>query len=126
MKSIEEYDYNKSIVQKRFEDTIAENTILFEDIIKTAKAINPNIKIVCILIPRNGLAQKKSAHLYENWKEEFFDIMNSFQEKYGITFWDFKDSEIADRQELFYDISHLNYIGAIKFSEMLAEKLRKL
>ena len=52
-----------------------------------------------------------------------FATFRHIAEKYDATLWDYTDSDISQRQELFYNSQHLNSHGAALFSEDLARRL---
>lgn len=121
---VNEYKVEVPIVSKRFEDTIEENKEIFNQLINLARSVNPGMRITCILLPRYAKAQEKSAVAYENWEKEFYTTVNQAVEEFGIEFFDFKKHEIASRKELFHDVAHFNYAGAIMFSKLLSNTLR--
>lgn len=123
-KDVEEYKVETPIVVKHFSETIEENIQLFIKLIELARTINPDIRISCILLPRYAKAQEKAEYIYSKWREEFYEIIKSVRDKYEFEFIDFKKSEIANHPEYFYDISHLNYAGAMVFSKILADTLQ--
>lgn len=119
----EEVNSNKEdnpIVVKRFKDTITENKDIFVKLLELAYKINPDMKILCILMPRYHKVQEKSKELYLPWKKEFYDIMELIGQKYRIKFIDMKEDDISFRREYYKDVSHLNYLGAIAYSKKLA------
>lgn len=115
------YVVDKSIVKNRYEDTIHENVSIFHKIIEMVKAINPDIRIICMLMPRYAKAQEKAAEAYKDWKKEFYEIIETAQQKYDFEFWDMKEIPISQRTEYYMDISHFNYAGALAFTKMLNE-----
>jgi len=125
-KHVDEYVVETSIVKNRFEDTIAENIAYFYKILELAYQINPKIKILCMLIPRYAKVQKKCEKAYVNWKKEFYNIISEARKKYDFRFIDMKDIELANDPDLFFDVSHFNYVGALKFSKLLADEIKKL
>lgn len=123
-KDVESYKADTSIVINRYEDTIEENIEIFYQILETAKKINPSINITCLLLPRYIKAQAKADVLYAPWKQEFYRIIDSAKEKYDFNFIDLKDIELASQSSCFHDVSHLNYAGAIVFSNYLSKLIQ--
>ena len=53
----------------------------------------------------------------------FYKIMDRAIEKYHIEFWDYQEDEMSYNSLNYQDAKHLNYIGAIKFSKKLKQRL---
>ncbi len=116
---IEEYNADTSIVKNIFHDTIRDNIQFFYRLLNLIYGINPSAKVFCILMPKYYAVQKKSEALYAPWKEMFYEIMEASQKNYPFTFLDLKDNEISQSRTNYFDISHLNYYGAIQFTQLL-------
>lgn len=122
IKKIEEM-VKKPRVLKRFEKTIEENITNLRKIFELAMKINQDIKILCVIIPRYIKAQKEFEKIGGAWKEEFYSILDKLHAEYKFKFIDYNDSPIAMKREYYYDESHLNCIGAIKFTEIINKAL---
>lgn len=118
---VEKYVVDTSIVKNRYEDTIKENISIFYQILETAKKINPDIRIMCILLPTYSKAQEKAADYYKDWKTEFYNIISNAKQKYDFEFYDLKDNPISQKAECYMDISHFNYAGAMEFTKLLSK-----
>ncbi|WP_017810406.1 hypothetical protein [Clostridium saccharoperbutylacetonicum] len=51
-------------------------------------------------------------------KEEFYSIINKVKEQYSFQFLDYFNNKLFEDSD-FYDVSHLNEIGAEKFTRIL-------
>lgn len=116
---VEEYQVETSIVRNVFEKIIQENITLFYQLLDRIYQFNPEMKVYLVLLPQYYQAQEKAKEAYAEWKERFYDIILTANQQYPFTFWDFKEHEIAKEQICFQDISHLNYYGANKFTNIL-------
>lgn len=66
-------------------------------------------------------------HEMQSMERNRNDIMGIFlqiSEKYKVQFWDYSDSALSKRQELFQNSQHLNADGAGAFSRDLAERIK--
>ena len=104
-------------------NTIKENEGYLQKIIELGYEINSDIKIYLVLIPRFYWSQVKARTYFKDWKEMFYSYMEKMKREYGIKFLDFKDSDMAKDIHNYYDESHLNYFGAIKFTKMLETRI---
>lgn len=112
------YDLHYSL--KRHPDTIEENKAILQELIKLLKQINPKIRIYFILIPRFGKLEKYHAVLLKQMKEEFEAVMGNVCRIKYCYYHDFKNyREINENRYFFWDVAHLNYMGAIAFTEIL-------
>lgn len=112
------------ILIKRFEDTIQENKVIFENFLIKLKKINPEMRIICILIPRFWTMELALKSILQPWKKEFEETMCSMKNKYGLEYYDFKSmTEISENRYFYNDVNHLNDVGAIAFTSMLNNKL---
>lgn len=109
----------RGTVKSVHEKTMAENEAYLREVIELAYAINPRMKIYLILIPRYHESQMRAIKYFKDWKEMFYSFMEKMEREYAAEFLDFKDSELAKDIYNYFDESHLNYFGAIKFTRML-------
>jgi hypothetical protein len=116
---IADYRIDTGIVSKIHEDTIKENKGYFRDLLKLIYQWNPQMKVYCILLPRYMDIQHKTAEAFEPWKKMFYEIMQKMQAEYPFTFLDFNGHEISEKRSCYYDASHFNYYGAVKFTDLL-------
>jgi len=56
-------------------------------------------------------------------RREIIDKFVELSKRFGVPFWDYSDSELSHRQDLFQNSQHLNARGAAAFSEDLARRL---
>jgi len=63
---------------------------------------------------------------YSNNREQIFSKFREIAVKYDAQFWDYSESALTKRREIFYNSQHLNYKGAYAFSIDLAERLSSL
>lgn len=110
---------DSGIIRQRFDTTIEENTEIFYKILRMAYEWNPQMKVFVVIIPRYIEVQKKIAEVYQPWKELFYRIIDDAKQKYPFTFLDFSGHEVATKTYHYTDVSHMNYFGAVKFTEVL-------
>lgn len=110
---------DSGIIRQRFDTTIEENTEIFYKILRMAYEWNPQMKVIVVIIPRYIEVQKKIAEVYQPWKELFYRIIDDAKQKYPFTFLDFSGHEVATKTYHYTDVSHMNYFGAVKFTEVL-------
>lgn len=117
----DDYGTESSIMQRIFENTIQENINSFYHILELAYEWNPKMEIYVLLMPRYVQAEKQERELaiYPKWKEQFYSVICQAQERYQFTFLDWKEHEISYCSNYYEDVSHFNYFGAMKFTEIL-------
>ncbi|WPC41051.1 hypothetical protein [Clostridium sp. JS66] len=105
---------------KDYPETVKENTKILQDYISLLKSK----KITPIIV-----ACPTSSYYYEKFspriKEEFEKIINKIKEEFDVEILDYFDSKIFLKED-FYDVSHLNKNGTMKFTKLLKDKLEKL
>ena len=116
---IDNYNYSPSNVLKHFDDTISENIEYFEKIISSAKNYNSSMDIYVILMPMYEKAWMRSSEYYLPWKSEFEDIIYKIQNTYDIKYYNWTVHPISKEANYWYDAEHLNYLGALKFTQYL-------
>lgn len=114
---------NRSIQNNTFPDTISENIKYFENILKKAYEVNPNIIIYALIIPRYKETQDMLNVSMKKWKEIFYNIIEDMRKKYLFTFWDLNTHEISTNKNYYYDASHLNYYGAVQFTKWINDNI---
>ena len=104
----------------RFDKTIEENKIHFENTLKILYKLNSNIKIYAVIIPRYETVEEAHVTKYAHWKKEYEEFIYSLKDKYKFKYLNFKDcKEITSNNEYFQDVAHLNYNGATAFTKIL-------
>lgn len=116
-KDVSQFKVETSIVKNYFDKTIKENLNYFEEMLKLAYQINPNIKVYIILMPVYEALRHRCEQAYQDWKKFFYDIIEIYNKKYPFTFLDLKEHELSNGKQYFYDATHLNYYGAAVFTE---------
>ena len=82
------------------------------------------MKIIFTLIPQYIMMEKVSKPFMDDWKDEFYYIINDICERYHSVFWNFENcKEISENPMFYYDEMHLNTVGARAISAILNEKL---
>ncbi len=115
-----------SIPSKRYKETIQENIYHFHQIINTVKGINPGIKVILLLMPRYIVLEEYHRIMLSSYKDEFEQAVKTVTDN-NIFLWDFKSVEAISKNPHFYmDPAHLNYSGAIAFTCMLDEHIKKI
>lgn len=120
---IMDFDIHAGIIEKRFPETISENIECLRQLLLAAKKLNPEIDIYCITIPRYKELQERLHSVHQKWKEEFCTIIKTLQEEIPFKYLDFNNDPIAYSQDNYYDASHFNMFGAIKFTRIMNEKI---
>lgn len=109
-----------NIQRKIFTNTERENIRIFEDILRTLKQNNKEIKIYLVLIPQYIETENNIKQHEENWKIRFYDVLNKLSEKYEFKILDFKEcQEISGDCKYYCDNIHLNATGSIRFTQLL-------
>lgn len=116
---LEEYQVCTSIVRNTYRETIKENIGYFYELLDLIYQINPDMKVFVILLPRYAKAEEMAVEAYAGWKRIFYDIIEECNKQYPFQFMDFKNHEISRERACYYDVSHLNYYGAVKFTHLL-------
>jgi hypothetical protein len=96
-------------------DTSVYNKIKENCILATQK----NIKPIIIITPcyKKGLEHLASANKIITWMKQL--------ENYGVSFYDFSNSNISQDSTLFIDYTHLNNIGAEKLTDKFIQVIKK-
>lgn len=110
---------------KWFDETISENKQYFERILEILNNINPAIKVYLVLIPRYAGVWEKEEHLLEFWKEPFYKILDEMSKKYSFEILDYVRNDFAKNRVYYQDEAHLNFLGAMKFTDMLLKDMLK-
>lgn len=84
------------------------------------KEKNFNIDIYIVLIPQYCEIERQLQIREKEWKNRFYNIIDSFKSKYKFKVLDFKScEEISANKEYYFDAVHLNSYGAKAFTELL-------
>lgn len=124
-KDFQEYQVNTSIARNLYQETLQENISSFHALLNLAYQINPDMKVFLILMPRYIKAEEMTKEPYAGWKDIFYDIIEESNKKYPFVFLDLKEHEISKERDCYYDVSHLNYYGAVKFTKILNEYIKR-
>ncbi|WP_022773670.1 hypothetical protein [Butyrivibrio sp. AE2015] len=111
--------------QQLFEKTIAENKECFVKIMELLYRINPDIQIYLTLLPRYEGVWQKEEILFSKWKEKFYEIIDGYKAKYKYEMFDYTRNDIGKHRESYFDDSHFNFFGAMKFTDMLKGDIAK-
>lgn len=106
-------------MEQRFEKTLEENILYFDKILEELYKINPDMKIYLTLLPRFQGVWEKEEEMRELWKDYFYSVLEKVKEKYDFKVLDYSRNEIAMTRAFYFDSSHFNFLGAIKFTDML-------
>lgn len=120
---IANFALKSSIVQTVHEDTIKENIDIFYRLLETIYKLNPDMKVLLLIIPRYIEIQKKTIDAYCRWKDMFYEQIIEANRQYPFTFLDLNDHEIATKRLYYHDLCHLNHFGAMKLTAYLNELL---
>ena len=86
----------------------------FAEFLHLVYCINPNIKVIGVLLPKYYVVEETEQTVNQLWKPYFENIVSSFQEKYAnFTFCDLKNlTDISHNPDFYQDLTHLNFEGA--------------
>lgn len=98
---------------KNYPKTVKENIGIFKDYLELLK--KNKIKPVVIVCP---VSKYYSKCFDTSMKEEFHNIINNMKKSFNFKFLDYFNSELFTDSD-FYDVSHLNDVGAEKFTKIL-------
>ncbi|WP_244834818.1 DUF1574 domain-containing protein [Clostridium sp. BJN0001] len=98
---------------KNYPETVKENTKIFKDYLTLLK--DNNIKPIVVVFP---VSKYYSKYFSRRVKNEFENILNEVRKDYDFQLIDYFDSDEFTDDD-FYDVSHLNNDGALKFTEIL-------
>lgn len=122
-KDVKAYQVHTSIVRNVYQETIQENISYFHALLNLAYQINPDMKVLLLLMPKYRKTEEMGKEAYAGWKDIFYDIIEESRKRYPFTFLDWKEHEISKERACYYDIAHLNYYGAVKFSRLVSSYL---
>lgn len=106
-----------------FDDTLKENRLYFEKIFELLYKINPNLEIYLTLLPRYAGVWDKEEEMRTLWKDYFFGELDRLKEKYSFCILDYSRDDIARNKSYYYDCAHFNFLGAMKFTDMLNDAI---
>ena len=78
---LEEFSIGR-YAHKRFEETIKENRLCLEKILELLYNLNPEMNIYMVLIPRYEGVWEKESILFNDWKEDFYNILDEVSNRY--------------------------------------------
>jgi len=123
---IKSFNTEVSIVRNKYSYTINENIKIFDKLINTLRNLNPSIKIYTLLMPKYLEIENIESLNIENWKKYFEDTIMSFIKLYNIEYYDLKNCTGISAHKMYYqDAAHLNYLGAINFTNYLNKLIFK-
>lgn len=118
--------FQSFVMKKRDAKTVKENIKNFEMLISAIEEFNPDIKVLLILFPKYITLEETKDSLIGTWKEEFNEIVERVCEKENVFFKNYKFcSGIADNRHLWFDIDHMNTIGARCMTSIIEEDLKR-
>lgn len=117
--SVNTYNYNPSNTKNRFDDTIKENIEIFDNLLGLIMEFNPQIKVFVIQMPMYEKAWDNAKRYYEPWKKDFEAILNKQMKYYHFQYYDWIQHELSTNKMNWYDVEHLNYLGALRFTDFL-------
>lgn len=120
---VTEYVVETGMVKNVHEDTIRDNIQYFYEMLKLAYEWNSDMKVFVLLMPRYYEVQKKVDEACVEWKERFYYILEEARKDYKFEILDLCNHEISKESAYYQDVSHFNYYGAVKFTDLLNEYL---
>ena len=103
-----------SIQRHMYEPTIQFQIANFAEFLHLVYCINPNIKVIGVLLPKYYVVEETEQTVNQLWKPYFENIVSSFQENYAnFMFCDLKNlTDISHNPDFYQDLTHLNFEGA--------------
>lgn len=118
--------FTARIVTERDERTIKENKKIFDEFLSEIWEFNPDIKIVLLLLPKYITLEEVKDATMKRWKTEFFEILNEIRDKKNLYIKNYKFCDgIANNRHMWFDIDHLNTIGARCMTSIIEEDLKR-
>jgi len=112
--------FGNGLINRPHPDTIDENVLILDELLKLVYSINPDMRVIFLLLPQYIEHTRLQEAGMQMWKELFAEVIKSAEDLYGVEYYDFKYfEEIANDPYCFHDFSHLNFYGAMKFTECL-------
>ncbi|GEM_PF-86019 len=118
--NIEQEKVAQKQANMNYPETVVENKYIFELYLKML--LQHDVKVTILILPTSKYYYKHFNNNYQ--KNKFYEIINEFKKIYNFNVIDYFDSEIF-KDDDFWDYSHLNQKGALKFTNILEEKLFK-
>lgn len=106
----------------RYEETVIENRKIFLDFCQDLKTDGINPVLVIPPVYLKGINQASLEAFYEK-KTQFYQIVQETEKKTGsIRIFDYAE-KFAMQPALFRDITHLNTVGGIQFTELINKEI---
>ena len=103
---------------KNYPLTVEENKKIFKNYLDML--YTNDIKPIIIISPQTKLYQK---NISIPIRDQFYEIIDEFQKEYDFQFLDyFYSDDFIDSD--FYDVSHLNNKGSIKWTNLLSKDIK--
>lgn len=112
-----------SYTRERFNDTIEENKKYFDMMLDKLYEINPEVKVFLVMMPRYEGVWEKEETMVASWKDFFYDTLNEMRERHSFEILDFIRDDIRKNRAYYQDTTHFNFLGAMKFTDMLNERI---
>ena len=112
---LQNFRYKLSSIQRHvYEPTIQFQISNFAEFLHLVYCINPNIKVIGVLLPKYYVVEETEHTVNQLWKPYFENIVSSFQENYAnFMFCDLKNlTDISHNPDFYQDLTHLNFEGA--------------
>lgn len=117
---VKNYEYGRSTITKLHKENVTGNINALKRMLQIFKLINPKIKIYTVIVPKYIEVEALDASGISFHEEFFGKVIKELQEEFGFTHLDFKKlSDISACKNLYHDAAHLNYFGALQFTEEL-------
>lgn len=118
LKVIQNHD---KVWEANFDSTKHENIVIFKEIIDLIKEKNPHIKIIIVIAPFNPLFRISHKKTILQKKKEFYNYIKYVEDSVDVV--DLFES--INSSKYFLDHCHLNKAGAIKWTQILCENIKK-
>ena len=83
----------------------------------------PNAKIILMNFPLYQVNLERSEENFAPWKSEFYEIINYLKTVVEFDYIDYTNHAISRERVLWYDHGHLNYWGAVQFTQEINKLL---
>lgn len=117
---LETQKFFASIVTKRFDETIKRNIELLGKFVTDVHETSKETVIHFTLIPRLVSMERALEPFMKEWKKGFDSVISDIVSNKNVYFHNYKGArEISENNRYYYNVNHLNTIGASCFSSMV-------
>lgn len=118
--------FRSRVIHSRDEKVIKENICNLETLLKEIFQFNPDMKVILCLLPKFITLEETKQEFMKEWEKEFNDILKDVTLHPNVYLFNYKFREgIYDNNRLWYDVGHLNTVGAKCMTSIIEEDLQR-